>query len=322
MKKVLITWLTFFSLQLFAQTDLDSLRTKLTSNDNESLKDIFNPINFTTITERMPKSNGNNKKYPYSLWAGMDYIQKGSTIHINFDQLFVDKLDSNLNLQVLAYIQRKDKSVKPLSIFGFTEVKTEFEKVENLKSGLAFKESNDNSNLDISYSYKIVPFDNSTKSYSGELNLAWEEVSEDDQIIIHITNTARNNSGFSFSLKYDDFGWKQGPTGGFSFVKIMESEFTEFTPSASLGYSFRYQPRKSSKFINHFFSPSFGPMLHVFQNNENTTIGFGGHISTFYNMLNFGVGGTINGVNHGKPYFFIGLNFVESFNNITSLVNR
>lgn len=278
--------------------------------------DIYNPINFITITERMPKANGSNIRYKFMLNAGLDYIKKGSQIHIDFDRKSVDALGPNCKLRVLAYIQRKDKTIKPLNVFGFTVVEEKSENIGSMKNG------NLSSSNDVKYVYTVNTNKENGESYSGEINLAWEEISTDDKIVLHITNEAKNNTGFTMVLVYDDFGWKQSPTGGFSFVKIAEKEFTEFSPAASIGYTFRYEPRKSNSFWLHFLSPSFGPMLHVFQNNENTTIGAGLSVSTFYNMVSFGGGWTINGVNHNKPYFSIGLNFIESYNTLTGLLKK
>jgi hypothetical protein len=281
--------------------------------------DIYNPINFTTIYERMPKTNGWDSGYKISNRSSLDYIKRESHIHLMFDREFVEKLynSGNLSLVVTAYIERKDKTIKPLGILGFTdvEVKSTSQNVENAKQGVTGV-------TNIDYSYEIKPKRTNDKSYSGEINLAWEDISEDDKIVIHVKNTAVNDVGFTTVLITDDFGWKQNPTGGLSFVKIAEKGFTEFTPAGTLGYSFYYRQRKSEFFITKFLTPSFGPVIHVFQNNENTTIGAGVFLSTIYNMVSFGGGWTINGVNHGKPYFSIGLNFIESYNTIKSLLNK
>jgi hypothetical protein len=287
----------------------------LKDNDKSISNDIYNPINFCTITERMPKTNGRNTIYTLILAAGQDYVKKGSQIYLDFDKNFVDVLGKDCDVQVLAYIQRKDKTIKPISVLGFTTVNAiQNDKVGVMKSGESINSA------DVQYIYKVTRERGNGKSYSGELNIVWEDVAEEDKIIIQVTNTAKNNTGFTMTLIYDDFGWKQNPTGGFSFVKIAEKGFTEFSPAASIGYSFRYQPRKSSSFLGHFFSPSFGPMVHVFQNGNDTTIGAGLFLSSFYNMVSFGGGWTINGTNHGKPYFSLGLNFIESYNTITSLL--
>ncbi|WP_394678478.1 hypothetical protein [uncultured Sphingobacterium sp.] len=301
------------------QVTKDTLYNRLKLDNKSISDDIYNPINFVTITERMPKANGYNTTYKFILGAGMDYIKKGSQIHLDFKKDYIDALGTDCDLQVLAYIQRKDKTIKPLSVFGFTEV------VEETNNEGLMKNASDSPVLQttgVQYGYQIKTDKVSGESYSGEINLAWEEIAEEDKIILHVNNKAKNKTGFTMTLIYDDFGWKQNPTGGFSFVKIAKSEFTEFSPAASIGYTFRYKPRRSSSFLSHFFSPSFGPMLHVFQNGDNTTIGAGVSASTFYNMVSVGFGSTINGVNHGKPYFSIGLNFIESYNTLTGLLNK
>lgn len=319
MKTKIVLLFLLSTIMLSAQTTISELQKfqEAKPSKNKFSDNIYDPINFTTITERLPKSNGSNTTYKFMLAAGLDYIKKGSQIHIDFDRKFIDALGSNgCNLQVLAYIQRKDKTIKPLNVFGFTVVEEKVENADFMKNG------NFQVSKDVKYLYTVDVNKTNGESYSGEINLAWEEISEEDKIILHITNKAKNNIGFTMVLVYDDFGWKQNPTGGFSFVKIAEKGFTEFSPAASIGYVFRFQPRRSSYFWGHFLSPSFGPMLHVFQNNENTTIGAGLSLSTFYNTVSFGGGWTINGVNHGKPYFSIGLNFIESYNTLTSLLKK
>lgn len=320
MKTKLIVLFLLWAGVVWGQTiTKDDLYDKLTKDDKSISDDIYNPINFTTITERMPKSNGYNTTYEFMLGAGMDYIKKGSQIHLEFKKDYINALGDECDLQVLAYIQRKDKTIKPLSVFGFTEVTEDTNNVGLMKNA---SDSSALKNTGVQYLYKIKTNKLNEKSYSGEINLAWEEIAEEDKIILHVNNKARSKTGFTMTLVYDDFGWKQNPTGGFSFVKIAEKGFTEFSPAASIGYTFRYQPRKSSFFWWHFLSPSFGPMLHVFQNGDNTTIGAGISVSTFYNMVNVGFGGTINGINHGKPYFSIGLNFIESYNTLTGLIKK
>ena len=305
------------------QDEVQDIQRTLLSDENRISDDIYNPINFTTITERMPQSNKYPKKYTHSEWSSLDYFKIGSNVHIEFDKKFIDALGRDCDIQIIAFIQRKDKTVKPLTVNGFTQVEATSDKVDILKQNsiILKNEKGLNQNEEVGYKYVIrnTKKDN-VPSYSGEINLSDETISEEDRIVIQINNIARSYTGFSMTLIADDFGWKQGPTGGFSFVKIAESGFREFSPSASLGYSFRYQPRKSSRFTNHFFSPAFGPMLHVFQNGNDTTIGAGLFLSSFYNMVNIGGGWTINGVNHGKPYIAIGLNFIESYNTITNLL--
>jgi hypothetical protein len=302
--------------------NISLIRDILKENEENDFRndDIYNPINFTTITERMPKAYGRNKSYLFKLRAGLDYIKKGSQLSLSFKKEFISELGSgNLDLQVLAYIQRKDKTIKPLTVFGFTDIETNTSNTENIKNAnLSSTETTQTPT--INYEYKVKTKNKNDKSYSGEINLAWEEISDDDKIILHINNKAKNNTGFSMVFVYDDFGWKQGLTGGFSFAKIAKKGFTEFSPAASIGYSFRRQPRKSSSFLGHFFSPAFGPVLNVFQNEGDTTVGAGLFLSSFYNMVSVSGGWTINGVNHNRPYIAIGLNFIESYNTITNLV--
>jgi hypothetical protein len=81
---------------------------------------------------------------------------------------------------------------------------------------------------DVAYKYSISKENKNKPTYSGEINLAEEHIDEEDKIILYIHNIAANGTGFGQTFVYDDFGWKNGPVGGFSFVKITKSGFSEF----------------------------------------------------------------------------------------------
>jgi hypothetical protein len=179
----------------------------LKDNDKSISNDIYNPINFCTITERMPKTNGRNTIYTLILAAGQDYVKKGSQIYLDFDKNFVDVLGKDCDVQVLAYIQRKDKTIKPISVLGFTTVNAiQNDKVGVMKSGESINSA------DVQYIYKVTRERGNGKSYSGELNIVWEDVAEEDKIIIQVTNTAKNNTGFTMTLIYDDLMAQQTQT--------------------------------------------------------------------------------------------------------------
>jgi len=283
-------------------------------------RDIYNPINFTTFYERMPKSNGIVSSYKILNRSGLDYIKKGSQIHIEFDKEFIENLtlNENLNLQVLAYVERKDKTIKPLSVLGFTMVKDSSTQVEKNVKNISL----DTTNNTVEYKYILDFKDSNIKSLSGEVNLAWEDLSKDDKIIISVINKESNNVGFSTVLLVDEFGWISEPTGGFGFTKILNSGSTQFNAAGTIGYAFRYKLRPSSSFFWQFITPSFGPELNVQQVNNETSIGVGMFISSMLNTVKFGGGVIVNGVDNGKPYFSIGLNFIESYQKITELISK
>jgi hypothetical protein len=154
------------------------------------------------------------------------------------------------------------------------------------------------------------------------VNLAWEDISKDDKIIISVINKASNNVGFSTVLIVDEFGWIHEPTGGFGFTKILNTNNNQYNAAGTIGYAFRYKARQSSSFFYHFISPSFGPELNVHQVNNETSIGLGVFASTMLNTVKFGIGFIANGKDNGKPYFSIGLNFVESYQKITELISK
>lgn len=315
-KYLLLILVLGFAEKGIGQDAKQELYKTLNSETSKVSNDIYNPINFTNITERMPTENGKVSKSIWNPWSSLIYIKKGSNIYIDFQKEFIDGLGADCDIQIIAYLQRKDKSIKPLAVSGFTKIMETDENIQRIKqNSLEVSDS-----TKIGYMFSVIKESTNGPSYSGEISLVDEDINEEDKIILQIQNTKKNNTGFTQTFVYDDFGWKNSLAGGFSFVKIAKSDFTEFSPAASLGYSFRYQPRKSTSFWLHFLSPSFGPMLHVFQNGDDTTIGASLYASTFYNMVNIGFGSTINGVNHGKPYFSVGLNFIESYNTLTNLM--
>ncbi len=283
-------------------------------------RDIFNPINFTTLYERMPRSNGIVSTYKILNRSGLDFIKKGSQIHIEFNKEFIENLtlNENLNLQVLAYVERKDKTIKPLSVLGFTMVKDISTQVEKNVKNISI----DTLNNTVEYKYVLDFKDSNIKSLSGEVNLAWEDISKDDKIIISVINKASNDVGFSTVLIVDEFGWINEPTGGFGFTQILNSGSNQFNAAGTIGYSFRYKLRPSSSFFRQFITPSFGPELNVQQVNNKTSIGVGMFISSMLNTVKFGGGLIVNGVDNGKPYISIGLNFIESYQKITELISK
>lgn len=312
-----------FDSDLFSLLSTNDRLNDLSRNEgfkvNFHTMDIYNPINFTTLIERMPRSNGVSTSYEILNRNGQDYIKKGSQIHIEFDKEFIEKLilNNNLELQVLAFVERKDKTIKPLTVLGFTMVKDDSNQTDkNIKNiSLTSEET-------VEYKYKLNFKESSIKSLSGEVNLAWEEISKDDKIIISVINKKSNGVGFSTTLIIDEFGWQQEPIGGFGFTRIFNSDNKQYNASGTMGYSFRYKPRQSSKFFWHFISPSFGPELNVQQINEQTSIGVGVFLSTFFNTVKLGGGFIANGKSNGKPYFSIGLNFIESYQKISELISK
>ncbi|CAL2093096.1 conserved protein of unknown function [Tenacibaculum sp. 190524A02b] len=284
--------------------------------------DIYNPINFTTIEERMPASNGKISSYEILNRGSLDYIKRGSEVHIEFDKNFVYNLTkkNELELQVIAYIIRKDKTIKPLEVNGFTEVTEDFKHKQLYAAGRSTTAGTDI--VDVKEDYKVKFLKSKETSFSAEVKLVWEEISVDDKIIITVQNKKNNNVGFSTTLVFDDFGWQQKQIGGLSFVQTSSSN-SNFVPAGTIGYSFRYIPRRSGSFGAHFFSPGFGPELNVYQTEDNTTnIGLGIFATTAYDIIKLGVGFNLNGTNSGKAYFGIGLNFVKTFNVVSGLLDN
>jgi len=286
--------------------------------ENDITKDIYNPINFTKILHRKPAENGVAASNTLFNRASRHFIKREGTLHLEFDKKFVRYLTfaNKLNIRVKAFIQRKDKSIKPISVLGLTKVET------TESSGQAKVLNNDtNIPLTIEDTYIVTYRDSGLESISAEIAVPFEEVSIDDTVIVEITNRAVNGVGFISKFVFADYGWSQGPTGGFTFVQTIDGDDNIYRAAGSAGYSFRYNPKPSAKFRNHFFSPSFGPELNVLQKDDETLMGLGVFISTAANAVKIGGGFYLNGESN-KAYVAIGLNFIEGYNKISELLNR
>lgn len=321
---------------------------------NFTTKDSLNPINFTTIYVRQPSQNGHAASIDLPNRSTFHYIKPGSNIHLEFDRGYVKSLREReqLNIRVAAVIKRKDGTIKPLSASGLTEVipieKTSVDKYKAmtlataepqrkvLKEGSDTRDlasdtgesttetgtGNDTSSDSISDEFKVVYKNSEDFTLSTEINLAFEDIGEDDVIVISVINTKANNIDYTFSLGFFDESWKVTPTGGFSFIKTFNNGDRNFHAGGSTGVAFQYHLKPSRCFWGKFFNPSFGPEINVLQDDDaKTIVGFGGFITSFMNTVKFGVGLNLND-GKNEPYLSIGLNFVEGISTITETANR
>jgi len=296
---------------------LDELTVDVKEKDNYITDDIYNPINFTTIIHRRPAENGYVTSISLLNRASRHFIKKEGTLHLEFDKKFVKYLTfaGKLDIRVKAFIERKDKTVKPLSVLGLTDVKA------NKTSDKSQIINKSDSLPIITDSYGITYLNSGLETISAEIAVPFEDVSIDETIIVEITNQKINGVGFISKFVFAEYGWSQGATGGFTFVQTIDGDDHIYRAAGSAGYAFRYDPKPSASFWRHFFSPSFGPELNVLQKDDTTLMGLGLFASSFSNAVKVGSGFYINGESN-KMYVAIGLNFIEGYNKISELLNR
>lgn len=303
-----------------------------TRNDFQT-PDVLNPINFTTIRERLPAQNGKAKSIKLPNRASISYIKPGSNIHLVFDTLFMRLLSEHdmLGLRVIAVIRRKDESIKPLSVSGLTSVnpgdnttKEELlsESQRQFSTSLKEKKEGTEDTVDVKDNYTVRYYKSDKHTISAEINLAYENISDDDEIIITIENAIRHGLSYTVRLIFYDNSWKITPTGGFTFIRTLNTNDNNFHAGGSTGVAFQYHPKPSSSFWARFINPSFGPEINVLQDTDaKTIVGLGGFITNCMNTVKLGFGWNLNDGNNA-PYISIGLDFIESFNTIKAVAEK
>ncbi|WP_157973003.1 hypothetical protein [Aureibaculum luteum] len=295
-------------------TNKDIIPLTLQSDDKYWFnQDIRNPISFTEFIIRNPRTNGTDKLTKPSNLSSYHYIKPGSIINILFKKDVYNKLKET-DITIKAYLKRVDGTVVPIDVSGYFDVKLdtnqeEFEKniAESYQDGLE-------------YNYKVNP--TIRGPIQSEVNSSIANPQPQDKLIITVINSSDGNVSFTTTFEFEDFGWETTPSGGFSWVNTINQNNANFRPAGSSGVSFHYKLNKGSKFITNFINPSFGPELIVMQGaNEDTLIGLGLSVSTFMRTVKFGYGWYLVGEN-GKPYFSIGVNFIEGYKSISSILSR
>lgn len=288
------------------------------SEDNEKLywyeNDIRNPISFTQFIIRNPRTNGKDKLTRPSNLSSYHYIKPGSLINIIFNKEVYNQLN-NAQLTVSAYLKRVDGTIVPVTVSGYFEVEVNSNQVD-FEKNIALTDAEDS----LVYNFEI----NSKKGgpIQAEVNTSMINPQPKDKLIITITNVSDGNTSFTTTFEYEDFGWETTASGGFSWVNTINQNNSNFKPAGSSGVSFHYKLDKGSKFWLNFINPSFGPELLVLQDaNQNTNVGLGLSISTALRTVKFGYGWYLVGEN-GRPYVSIGVNFVEGFKTISSILSR
>ncbi len=294
-------------------TNKEIIPLDLTENKYWYNDDIRNPISFTEFIVRNPRTNGVDRLTKPSNLSSYHYIKPGSIINILFKKDVYDKLN-DIDITIKAYLKRVDESVVPIDVSGFFNVKLDTNQEEFEKN---IAESNEDG---LEYNYEVKS--KKRGPIQAEVNSSMANPQPQDKLIITVINSSDGNASFTTTFEFEDFGWETTPSGGFSWVNTFNQNDANFRPAGSSGVSFHYKLNKGSKFFYNFFNPSFGPELIVLQDsNEKTLIGLGLSVSTFLRTVKVGYGWYLVGEN-GKPYVSIGVNFIEGYKSISSILSR
>lgn len=280
-------------------------------------KDIRNPITFTEFIVRNPRSNGKNVLTPHANASSYNYIKPGSIVNILFNEDIYGKLKGDVKLSISAYLKRFDGTVVPITVSGFFDVEVKTDQTE-FETNMVTKSAKDSTKL--GYNYTITT--TSRGPIQAEINTSMANPQPKDKLIVTVVNVSDGNVSLTTTFEYEDFGWKSSASGGFAWVNTINSGSANFKPAGTSGFSFHYKLNKGERFWAKFFNPSFGPELIVLQDaNQNTNIGLGLSVSTILRMVKVGYGWHLVGEN-GKPYVSIGVNFVEGYKSISSILSR
>ncbi len=303
-------------------TEVSLLNSEIVSNNTDSKfwyeDDIRNPISFTEFIVRNPRTNGRNILSKPSNLSSYHYIRPGSIINILFKKDVYDKLPNpNTEITVSAYLKRIDGTIVPVTVSGYFEVKSNSNQTD-FEKNISLNKSKSEEQLEYRFSIETI----SRTPLQAEVNTSMIDPQPKDKLIITIVNTSDGNISFTTTFEYEDFGWQTSASGGFSWVNTINQNDSNFVPAGTSGVSFHYKLDKGSKFWQNFLNPSFGPELIVLQDsNQNTNVGLGLSVSTFLRTVKFGYGWYLVGEN-GRPYVSIGVNFVEGYKTISSILNR
>ncbi len=289
-------------------------------------EDIRNPIAFTDFIIRNPRTNGVDKLSGPSNLSSYHYIKPGSIVNILFNNQIYKQLPNQAKLAISAYLKRKDGTVVPVTVSGFYEVKTTTNQSEYERNITLINRKNINGLTEdtkinkMNYNFDITSFEN--YPIQTEVNTSIINPQPEDKLIITITNVSDGNVSFTTTFEFEDYGWVTEPSGGFSWVRTRHQGDSNYKPAGSSGVSFYYKFDRGEKFYAKLLVPSFGPELIVLQDaNQNTNVGLGLSVSTLLRSLKVGYGWYLVGEG-GKPYFSIGVNFVEGYKSISSVLNR
>lgn len=281
--------------------------------ENPALKqnnDIRNPITFTKFLVRNPAINGKGITIIPTNNASYHYIRPGSIVNILFIKEIYELLNTDITIK--AYIKKKDESIVPVGVGGFYDVK--------LETNQTNFEKNKQDDKTLTYAYSMDRYYGAP--IQTEINTTNVKVEAEDKLYVSIINVSDGGVSFTTVFEYEDFGWTSQASGGFAWINPINTGSHEFVPAGSAGYSFYFKVNKGAPFWKKFFIPSFGPELNVLQGQDNKTmVGLGGSLSVFLRTVKVGYGWFLSG-NNGKPYVSLGVNFIEGFQTISSVLNN
>ena len=299
-----------------------------TQNDDTSFyynSDIRNPVAFTNFIVRNPRTNGKDELIKPSNFSSYHYIRPGSIVNVVFEKLIYKKLN-NSKISIQAYLKRKDESVVPITVSGFSDVKiisnqTEFEKnIQSLQDNSTATNTVNGSAKTLSYNYSVKS--SNMTPIQAEINTSMANPRPEDKLIVTVANVSDGGVSFTMTFEFQDYGWTIEPIGGFSWILPIDQGTHNFSPAGSSGVSFYYKLNKGAKFWSNFFNPSFGPELNVLQDeNQNTNVALGLSASLFLRTIKVGYGWFLVGQN-GRPYVSLGVNFVEGYKTIATVLKR
>lgn len=285
--------------------------------------DIRNPISFTSFLIRNPRINGKSEIVTPGNSSSYNYIRPGSIINILFLNDVIRKLKEP-QLSIEAYLKRIDGTIIPININGFFEVELESNQkdIEHTPINKLMERAakNSASGFELTYDYTITPTSNYPIQTEINPNPLNPQIGE--KIFVTIINNNDNNSSFSMIFEFEDYGWTGQADGGFSWVNTINSGNHDFVAGGSSSYNFYYKHNKGDRFFKKFITPSFGPELLVLQDSaQKTLVGLGVNTAIFMRTFRIGYGWYLNG-NNGRPYVSVGVNFVEGYKSISSILNN
>lgn len=273
--------------------------------------DSRNPISFTKFLIRTPRTNGRDIEISPSNYSSYHYVKPGSIINILPIKEVYEHL--GVNIKIRAYIKRKNESIVPVTVSGFYDVKLTSNQTE-------FEKTNPTDATELNYKYDISQ--TAAGAAQAEINTSSVNPQLEDQLVVTVMNVSDGHLSFTTTFEFEDFGWTHQPIGGFSWVNTVGVGSKNFLPAGTAGYNFYYRSNKGANFWGKVFTPSFGPEMVVLQDaQQNTVIGLGGSISLLLRTVKFGYGWYLNG-NNGNGYVSLGINFIEGFQSISSILSR
>jgi len=280
---------------------------------NNSETKTYSPIDisdYIKIAIKQPYKSGSSTRDKISNYSTLHYIGIGDGLFLLFDDIPLEQLPK-IKLKITATLITIKGEEIPLNVLGFTTVE---KKTETTGTNKKFPDA-------LEYKYNLTYNEiEGSKLSNTEIDLTTVQINAGDHIKLYITNVL-DQTGFITVFDVEDYGWKNGPSSGFAWLKTSANNDINFQPAPWLGYSFYYKHSKSASFVQQLLIPSFGAEASVLQLNSNVYVGVGGQVSILFNTVKFSYGKLFNYPGNGE-YFTIGLNFINSVQSLTSLIKK